>query len=313
MSRPPPTNATAPEPRPRVVVAGGSGFIGRRLCAVLGGGGYEVVVLSRQAARPAVGPVRFVRWRGTTAGLDDTWPAEIDGARAVINLCGESIGGPRWTASRKASLLASRVEPTKALVAAVNGADQPPRLFVQSSGVGYYGTGEKTRNERSPAGDDFLAGLAAAWEAPLGSLRGDVRPVVARLGVVLGRTGGALAQMLLPFRLFVGGPIATGNQWLSWIHLHDAAALIAGFVEDAECTGIYNLVAPHPVRNAEFAAAAGKALRRPTFMFAPRFVLKALLGEQATLVCDGQRVVSERVGHFPFAYPTLAEALDNLL
>ena len=137
--------------------------------------------------------------------------------------------------------------------------------------------------------------------------------MIARLGVVLGRTGGALGQMLMPFRLFVGGPIASGRQWLSWIHLHDAAAILAGFVDDPACRGVYNVVAPEPVRNATFASAAGAALHRPTFMFTPRFLLKGLLGEQATLVCDGQQVAADRLTDFPFRYPTLVQALDNLV
>ncbi len=301
-----------PDRRPRVVIAGGTGFIGRRLSAVLGGSGHDVVVLSRAAARPPVGPVRFVTWQGVPATGDDAWKGEIEGARAVINLCGETIGGPRWTEARKAALIESRVAPTAALVDAVNGARHPPSVFVQASGVGYYGTGERTVTEQSPAGEDFLAMLAVRWEAALAELRPDVRPVIARLGVVLGRTGGALAQMLVPFRLFVGGPIASGRQWLPWIHLHDAAAILAGFVDDVEASGIYNVVAPQAVRNSEFAAAVGDALHRPTFMFTPRFLLNALLGEQATLLCDGQHVVSERLSGFPFTYPTLAEALDNL-
>ncbi|MGE0621734.1 MAG: TIGR01777 family oxidoreductase [Pseudomonadales bacterium] len=305
----PPAN---PGDRPRAVIAGGTGFIGRRLSAVLGAAGWEVVVLSRAAPRTPVGPVRFVRWQGLTATTEETWPAEVDGARALYNLCGESVGGPRWTDARKALLLRSRVEPARALVAAVNDAARPPPVFVQGSGVGYYGTGERTVSEQSPPGDDFLAELAVRWEAPLEDLRGDVRAVIARLGVVLGRNGGALAQMLMPFRLFVGGPIASGRQWLSWIHLHDAAALLAGFADDPECRGAYNLVAPGAARNSEFAEAAGKVLKRPTFMFTPRFLLTALLGEQAMLVCDGQHAVSDRLGGFTFGYPTLEGALVNL-
>jgi len=295
-----------------VVIAGGTGFIGRRLAAVLGAAGCEVVILSRAAPRLPVGPVRFVRWPGATSD-DDAWRAELDGAAALYNLCGEPIGGPRWTAVRKQQLIGSRVEPTTALVAAVNASARPPPVFVQASGVGYYGTGERTVSEDSPAGEDFLATLAVRWEAPLEVLRDDVRGVIARLGVVLGRNGGALAQMLMPFRLFVGGPIASGRQWLPWIHLHDAAALLAGFAGDAAYHGPYNLVAPNPVRNAEFASAAGEVLHRPTFLFTPRFLLKALLGEQATLICDGQRVVSNRLSGFTFSYPTLGEALANLV
>lgn len=307
-----PRDDHAPAPvRPRVVIAGGGGFIGRRLAAVLGGAGYEVVILTRGRARPPVGPVGFANWQpGTDA--DASLGELLSGARALVNLCGESIGGPRWTGRRKAELIASRVVPTETLVRAANSAPTPPALFIQASGIGYYGTGNKAVDEDSGSGDDFLADLARQWEAPLKTLRTDVRPVIARLGVVLGKGGGALSQMLMPFRLFVGGPIAKGNQWLSWIHLHDATAIMKNLIEDPDCQGPYNLVAPKPVRNAEFAEAAGAALGRPAWMFTPRFVLNALLGEQATLVCDGQRVVSRRLEH-GFGYPDIESALADLI
>jgi uncharacterized protein (TIGR01777 family) len=300
--------------RPTVVVAGGTGLIGRRLCAELGAGGAEVIVLTRSSPPPPVGPVRFVQWRGTEPAADETWPACLEGAHAVINLCGEPIGGPRWTARRKALLIGSRVTPSRALVTASNRCSSPPRAFLQASGVGYYGTGDAPRSESSGPGEDFLAELAKRWEAPLGDLDGRVRAVALRLGVVLAAHDGALRQMLLPFRLFVGGPVAGGHQWLSWIHLHDAARAVIALIDWPDAAGPYNLTAPEPVRNVEFARAAGQALHRPTWMFTPRFVLNALLGEQATLICDGQQVRPERLldAGFRFEYPELAGALQSL-
>jgi len=300
-----------PPERPRVVIAGGSGFIGRRLAAVLGGAGYDVVVLTRNRARVPVGPVSFASWQ-PEGDPEANLSALITGSRALVNLCGESIGGPRWTDKRKAQLVASRITPTESLVKATNAATEPPPLFIQTSGVGFYGTGNKAVDENSGSGDDFLADLARQWEAPLKALREDVRPVTARLGVVLGRGGGALGQMLMPFKLFVGGPIAKGTQWLSWIHLHDAAAIVKNLIEAPDCRGVYNLVAPNPVRNVDFAEAAGTALGRPTWMFTPRFALNALLGEQATLVCDGQQAVSQRLNH-QFSYPDIDSALADLV
>ena len=321
-----PANAGEPDEaaspgRARIILAGGSGFIGRRLAAVLGGAGYDVVILTRGRVKPPVGPISFFSWQPDSlestdapSGAEeaDALAQLISGSHAVVNLCGESIGGPRWSEKRKALLVASRVAPTEALVRATNLAAEPPALFVQASGVGYYGPGNKAVDESSGAGGDFLANLAGQWEAPLQSLREEVRPVIARLGVVLGKGGGALAQMLMPFRLFVGGPIAKGTQWLSWIHLHDAAAIIKALLEDPDSRGIYNLVAPNPVRNADFAEAAGAALGRPTWMFTPRFLLTTLLGEQATLVCDGQRAVSTRLEH-NFQYPDIKVALADLV
>lgn len=302
------------ESRPTAVIAGGTGFLGLRVAAVLGSAGFDVTVLSRAPLRPAVGPVRFVQWRGVHAAKGDTWPAALDGARVVVNLCGQPIGGPRWTAARKREILDSRTLPTEALVAVANEARQPPGVFIQASGVGYYGIGDEPRVESSPAGSDFLADLAVRWEAPLGELDITVRPVIARFGVVLGQQGGALAQMLLPFKLFVGGPIASGRQWLSWIHLHDAVAALAWLIDRDDARGAFNVTAPNPVRNVDFAKAAGAALHRPAWMLTPRIVLKGLLGEQATLVCDGQQVLPERLEGlgFRFDFPTIESALEDL-
>lgn len=308
--------ADAPEPareKPRVIIAGGSGFLGRRLAAVLGGDGCEVVILTRGKARAPVGPIRFEHWQPEDRDADGTLAQQVSGAKAVVNLCGEPIGGPRWTEARKARLIASRVVPTEVLVAACAAAEVAPGAFVQASGVGFYGIGNKAVDEESGSGDDFLADLARQWEAPLAGLPDKIRAIRARLGVVLGSGGGALGQMLLPFKLFVGGPIGKGTQWLSWIHLHDATAFLARFIDDPEASGVYNLVAPKAVRNSEFAEAAGKALGRPSWMVTPRFVLTAMLGEQATLVCDGQQAISRRLGSKDFAYPDIGAALDNLL
>lgn len=311
--RSPEPAAASESPRPRVAIAGGSGFIGRRLCAVLGSAGYDVVVLTRTAGRAAIGPIRFAHWQPQDAEGNDAWTQHLEGARAVVNLCGESIGGPRWTDARKARLIASRVEPARALVNAINRAAVPPAVLIQASGVGYYGTGNEPVDESGANGTDFLADLAARWEAPLADLRSDVRGIITRSGVVLGRGGGALPQMLMPFRLFVGGPVASGNQWLSWIHLHDAAAIMKELIEQPDRSGIINLVAPHPVRSRSFARAAGKSLQRPSWMFTPRVVLKVLLGEQATLICDGQQAISRRLDDYPFSFPDIDSALLDLV
>jgi len=302
-------------PRSTIVIAGGSGFIGRRLSAVLAGAGYDIVVLSRAAPRPPVGPVRFVQWTGVQATDRDEWPAVLEGTRAVVNLCGESIGGPRWTDRRKQALLESRTLPTQALVSAINASATPPEVFVQISGVGYYGNGDDPCDETSEPGTGFLADLAVQWEAPLDELERDCRTVIARMGVVLGRTGGALAQMLVPFRLFVGGPIASGRQWFSWIHLHDAAAALAWLIESQEGEGIFNVTAPNPVRNEKFARTVGQVLHRPIVMFTPRILLKFLLGEQATLLCDGQQALPERLEQtgFQFSFSTIESAFNELV
>jgi uncharacterized protein (TIGR01777 family) len=293
-----------------IVIAGGSGFIGRRLAAELAAADTPVTILSRRSIAD-VGRVSFVQWTPDAPG---TWTQALEGAAAVINLCGESIAGPRWSTARKQQLLDSRVVPTRTLVTACTACRTPPRQFLQASGVGYYGIGEKERNESSGAGQDFLAALATAWEAPVRKL--NAPHSILRFGVILGKRGGALPRMLMPFRAFTGGPIGSGQQWLSWIHLDDAVAAIRHLLSNSgDTAGIYNICAPNPVRNHEFADAAASRLRRPNWLPVPKTLLKLMLGEQATLVCDGQRAVPAallREG-FRFRYPTIAQALEDLI
>lgn len=295
-----------------IVIAGGSGFLGRRLAAELAAADCTVSILTRRAAQQ-VGPVSFVSWLPTEPG---DWVQTLEGADAIINLCGESIAGPRWSDARKRQLIDSRVLPTRTLLQACAACAAPPKRFLQASGVGYYGVGERDCDETSSQGEDFLADLAGQWEAPLAqtNLTG-MSSAVMRLGVVLGTRGGALPQMLLPFRMFMGGPIGNGLQWLSWLHIEDAIAAIRHLLDNEQLTGVYNLSAPEPVRNHQFAAAAAKALGRPNWVPLPKTVMKLLLGEQATLVCDGQRALPAALTRcgFKFTYPTIEKALANLI
>ncbi len=256
----------------KVVIAGGSGFIGRRLAALLAANGTQVIVLTRSTTPADVGNVSFDQWDGETPG---DWCQHLESATAVVNLCGASVAGKRWSDARKRELLDSRTRPTTALVAACNECTSPPAVFLQASGVGYYGIGNTECTETSGAGSDFLAELAIALERPLRDL--SIRSVTMRLGVVLGKAGGALPQMLLPFRFFAGGPIASGNQWLSWIHLFDAVAAMVFFMDHADSSGPFNLVAPNPLRNHTFAELSGKILRRPNWLPTPWFMMMAVL------------------------------------
>lgn len=306
------TDAAHVRPVPRnpgtVVVAGGTGFIGRSLLPVLHAAGHDVVVLSR-APHPDRDRTRYVQWDPLQSG---PWQQTLAGADAVINLCGLSLASGRWTASRKRALIESRTEPSRALVAACNALDEPPAALLQASGVNYYGTGDPPRTEDDPPGHDFLAHLSADWEAPLNDT--DIRTVALRFGAVLSGDEGALPQMLLPFRLMVGGPVAGGRQWLSWIHVRDAVNAIV-FLMDSPLVDAVNVTAPNPVRNAEFAHAAGRALHRPSLLPLPGFVLRTALGEQATLVCDGVRALPGKleVAGFEFRFPDIDQALQNLL
>jgi hypothetical protein len=292
----------------RVVVAGGTGFIGSHLVPVLAAAGHEVVVLSR-SRHPDTNQAKFVQWDPRTTG---PWAEVLSGAHAVINLCGASAAAKRWSEARKTVLVESRTVPSRALVAAANHLEHPPAAILQACGVNYYGTGEEQRDEASPPGADFLAHLATAWEEPLKETL--IRTVSLRFGAVLDARQGALPQMLLPFRWFAGGPLGGGRQWLSWIHVRDAVNAIM-FVMDSPLADAVNITSPQPVRNAEFARTAGRVLHRPAALPVPRLVLFALLGEQATLVCDGVQALPAKLegAQFQFQYADLAHALDDLV
>lgn len=292
----------------RIVVPGGTGFIGSHLVPALTDAGHEVVVLSREQ-RADIPHARVAQWDPRAEG---PWHEQLSGATAVINLCGASVGAGRWSEARKRQLIESRTVPSKALVAACNRLDDPPAALLQASGVNYYGTGEAERDEYAPPGNDFLARLAIDWEAPLDAT--PIRTVSMRFGAVLDAEDGALPQMLQPFRYFAGGALASGRQWLSWIHVRDLVSAIM-FLLDSPLTDAVNVTAPNPVRNRDFARAAGRALNRPAWLRTPRFVLQGLLGEQATLVCDGVRAVPAKLEEagFRFRFADIDSALDDLV
>ena len=304
------TRRPAPEKPGRVVVAGGSGFIGRHLVPALSRIGHDVVVLSRNEHRDT-DQARYLRWNPAEPEAGD-WQQSLVGAHAVVNLCGASIGEGRWTERRKRTLMESRTVPSRALVTACNGLEHPPAAILQASGVNYYGTGDEERAEQDPPGRDFLARLATDWEAPLADT--GIRTVSMRFGAVLDADEGALPQMLLPFRMFVGGPVAGGRQWLSWIHIQDAVNAIL-FLMDSPLVDAVNVTAPNPVRNRDFARAAGRALNRPALLPLPGFVLRAALGEQATLVCDGVNALPAKLmrARFEFRFPDIESALADLV
>jgi uncharacterized protein (TIGR01777 family) len=300
---------------PRYLVAGGSGLIGRRLAAAWAAEGADVVVLSRSAAVGGLPPgVRVATWDGRTVGA---WADEVDGAAAVVNLTGENVGEGRWTAARKRRLRTSRLEPTAALVTAIEGARRRPAALLQASAVGFYGDrGDETLDESSPPGVGYLPELCVEWEAASAGVESvGVRRVLLRTGIVLAREGGALAKMLPAFRAGVGGPLGDGRQWFPWIHLDDAVAAVRFLAVRPELSGAVNLTAPSPATNAELARELGRACRRPAFLRVPPFALRALFGEMAEVLLGGQRAVPSKLAGagFRFEYPQLAAALAALL
>lgn len=303
----------------KIVVAGGSGFLGRALTTRLAADGHDVVTLSRRSGGPA-DRTRRVVWQpdGTAppveAGRPTSWASEIDGADAVVNLAGEGIADKRWTAERKRALATSRSHSTRSLVAAIRAASMRPAVFIQASGVGYYGTaGDEMLDEASPPGSDFLAGLCVSWEAEARAVEAlGCRLAIVRNGIVLSKGGGALKKMLPPFLFFVGGPIASGRQYMSWIALDDWIALVRWAIEHPDVSGAINGTAPEPVTNAAFSQALGRAVHRPSWLPVPALALRIIVGELAPAgLINGQRVMPKRplsLG-FTFAYPTIDAAL----
>ena len=282
----------------KIVVSGGSGFIGSQLVARLRRRGDEVVVLSRD-------PSRGLEWHPPNSGA---WTSAVRDADAVVNLAGESIAGGRWTEARKATLTSSRLEPLRALI------DAKPRVLVEASAVGYYGyTGDDTFDETAARGPGFLAELVEKWEAAAREAESFARLVLLRFGVVLDRSGGALKQMLPPFYFGIGGPIGSGQQWMSWVDREDVIRAIVWAIDNSSARGIYNVTSPNPVRNREFARILGRTLHRPAFVPVPAFALRLLFGrglaDEALL--GGQRAVPSRLQRegFTFDYPTLEASL----
>lgn len=286
-----------------VVIAGGTGFLGQALVRNLRAAEHRVHVLSR---RPRA--TNEIAW--TPDGSAGSWAAALDDADAVVNLAGESIASGRWTEARKARIRDSRVNATRSLVAAMARTRHAPSVFLSASAVGYYGPhGDEPVTEQTPPGDDFLARVCRDWEAE--AQRAATRVVLLRTGIVLERDGGALPQIALPFRLFAGGPVGSGQQFYPWIHRDDWVAL-AGWALRTPVSGPLNLTAPNPVTNRELARTLGRVLRRPAFVPAPAFALRLALGEMAdALLLSGQRAlpaVAQGQG-FHFQYPTLERAL----
>jgi uncharacterized protein (TIGR01777 family) len=307
----------------RIVIAGGTGFLGSPLAEVSADDGHDVRVLSRRLA-----PGEALHDSGTgTPGITRVgwnpdaqtapWASVIDGADAVINLAGAGIGEQRWTAQRKAQIRDSRLTPTRQLVAAIKSVRIPPPVFISGSAVGYYGaSGEEPKTELAPAGDDFLAHVCEDWEAEAKKAASPAtRVVLIRTGVVLERSGGALAKLLTPFRMFAGGPMGSGRQYMSWIHRIDWVELVRWIVATPAVSGAVNATAPVPVTNREFGKALGRALHRPSLLPMPGFALTLLLGEMAeALVLTGQRVIPARANAqgFHFKYPEIDLAFRGI-
>ncbi|MEP6860606.1 MAG: TIGR01777 family oxidoreductase [Deltaproteobacteria bacterium] len=302
----------------KVAITGATGFIGTPLVVALQARGDEVVAFTRDPARARLQGTRLVE-----ADLEQpgAWQDAVAGCDAVINLAGEPVAGRRWDARQKQRLRDSRIETTQNLVAAIAKAQPRPLVLVSASGVDYYpfANGEIADfdddevTEADPAGEDFLARLCKAWEAEALTAEAlGVRVVTMRTGLVLGAHGGALAKMTTPFKLFAGGRIGSGRQWMAWIHLDDAVAAYLAALDDAHYRGPINLVTDS-IRNAEFSKQLGGVLHRPSWLPVPAFALRAAVGELAETLLNGRRVVPAKLRErgFTWKHPELREALAS--
>jgi len=297
----------------RIAIIGGRGFIGRNLSNELMAAGHQVIIVTRAKDTKAVNSGFYVNWDGKDRKALQTILEKCD---AVVNLAGENIGVKPWTKARKEMLRRSRVETTNVLVDSLNELKKLPLILIQASAIGFYGVGDQPVDENSPAGKDWLAKLCVEWEDPLTRLNEkNTRVVIIRNGVVLGKQGSVLQKLLLPIKLFIGGPLGKGNQWISWIHIEDEARAIRYLLENEKCCGIYNLTAPEAVQNAEMVRTLARITHRPFWIRTPAFLLRMALGEMSTIVLDGQRVLPSRLtsAGFIFNYNDLEKALRDLL
>ena len=306
----------ASNPSRRILIAGGSGLIGRALTADLAASGYEVVILSRSPGEVTALPpgASAAGWDGeTSAG----WAHLADGALGVVNLAGESIADGPWTKAKKKRIVESRLQPTRAVVSAIAEVETKPAFLLQGSAVGFYGDrGSEVVDETAAAGEGFLPDVCVRWEAasaPVEEL--GVRRCLLRTGIVLAEDDGALPKMALPFKAFVGGPLGSGEQYVPWIHLADEVAAIRFLAENDQARGPFNFTAPNPVTNRELSQAIADVLNRPNLLRAPSLALHLALGEMADMLLEGQRAVPaalEALG-FRFRFTDVKAAVADLL
>lgn len=294
----------------KVAISGVSGLVGTELRANLIGDDHEVVALSRRASLP---PLTTITWDVEKGRFD---ASGLEGVDAIVHLAGEPVA-QRWNDKTKRAIRDSRVLGTKLLVEGIKSLKQRPKLLLSASAVGFYGDGgDRELDETSPPGEGFLPEVCREWEtAALDAMGLGMRAVCLRIGIVLSTKGGALAKMLLPFRLGLGGRLASGRQWMPWIHIEDLIGAIRFVIENEDLMGIVNGTSPNPATNADFTKALGRALHRPTLFPAPEMGLRLLLGEMAQILLEGQKVRPRKLSDagFAFSYPELDDSLSDIV
>jgi len=296
----------------KILMTGGTGFIGKKLCHFLLGKGHQLTVLSRNPAKVSALCGESV---GSIKNLDQL--AASDTFDAIINLAGEGIADARWTDIRKQQILDSRINTTKQLISYIEKATNKPSVLISGSAIGYYGDkGSTVLTEESLPHEEFSHHLCALWEAAaFEAEKLGVRTCVIRTALVIGDDGGFLKRMLLPFKFGLGGRMGDGEQWMSWIHRTDLIAIIETLLKSSTLQGVFNASSPQPVTNREFSKTLGAVLNRPAIIPVPAFVLKILLGEMSMLLLGGQRVIPERLekAGFEFKFRALSHALSNVI
>jgi uncharacterized protein len=299
----------------RVTILGGTGLIGQEFTTALLNDGHQVWVLSRnpQTRQVPAGAV-LVGWDGQTSR---GWEGLVELSDAVVNLAGENLGEGGWSKDRKEHIRSSRAIAGNAIVSGFQAATRKPKVLLQASAIGFYGASDdRELDEESPAGDEFQSSVCVDWEASTREVeKMGVRRVIIRTGLVLTARGGVLPRLMLPFRLFVGGPLGSGKQWYSWIAMQDEIRAMLYLLKNEQSAGVYNLTSPEPVRMAEFGKVLAAVMHRPFWLPAPAFALRALLGEMSHLVLTGQKVMPQKLltEGFQFQLPSLIVALEKIL
>jgi uncharacterized protein len=306
----------------KIVIAGGSGFLGSPLAEMYAEDGHDVRMLTRSLESgetrhdPGTGVPGITRVGWKADGKSGPWAAALEGADGVVNLAGEPLASKRWSEASKKRFRDSRILATRSLAGAIRAAAAPPAVLISGSAVGFYGPwDERPLTENDPPGTDFLARLCADWEQEARQAeRPGTRLALLRTGIVLERSGGALPEMMRPFRFFVGGPIGSGRQYVSWIHRLDWIEIVRWIVQTPAVSGPVNATAPHPVTNRHLSRALGHAMHRPSLLPAPGFAVKMVVGEFADSVLTGQRVLPARAQKdgYHFRYPEIEQAFRGI-
>ncbi|MEH7255295.1 TIGR01777 family oxidoreductase [Neobacillus niacini] len=297
----------------KIVIAGGSGFIGQKLMDLLINAGHSIVILTRKEKTSST-KVRYVQWLAKGASPEN----EIKNADAFINLAGVSINDGRWSMSHQKQIYDSRMTATDELLRIISLLPEKPTVFINASAIGIYPASvQRVYTEKSSeTADDFLGKTVRDWENKAKQVEAhSIRSVFMRFGVVLGNEGGALPLMALPYKLFVGGKVGRGNQWVSWVHVTDVVRSILFAIENNHVSGPVNVTSPTPLQMNDFGRTIGSVLHRPHWFPVPSFVMKMVLGQKSALVLEGQQVLPQVLMEegFEFAFPTLKSALEDLL